>query len=180
MIRSAAAAALAMLALLSGCANVAPLPGALGASVGESVAGRLALRGDAADGKEARSMSAAFELQGRPEAGQLDLSTPLGTRLAQARWTPGRVVLTTPQGETPYPSLDALTSEVLGESLPVAALFDWLRGRPWSGAAYVAASPGPGFRQLGWNVDLARFAEDTLVAVRELPPAVSVRVKIEH
>jgi len=177
VIRCAAAAALATLALLAGCASVAP-PGAVPG--GESLAGRLALRVDAAEGREARSVTAAFELLGRPEAGQLDLSTPLGTRIAQARWSPGRVVLMTPQGETPYASLDDLTQEVLGESLPVAALFDWLRGRPWTGAPHALANPGPGFRQLGWNVDLARFAEDTLVAVRELPPAVSVRVKIDR
>ena len=43
-------------------------------------------------------MTAAFELQGRPEAGELNLSTPLGTVLGQARWAPGSVVLVTPQG----------------------------------------------------------------------------------
>ena len=103
---------------------------------------------------------------------------PLGTVLANARWTPGRVVLITPQGETPYASLAELPREVLGESLPVAALFDWLHGRPWPGAAHALAAPG--FRQLGWAVDLARFADDTIVAVREQLPAVTVRVKLDR
>lgn len=67
---------------------------------------------------------------------------------------------------------------MLGESLPVAALFDWLHGRPWRGAAHVIAAPG--FRQLGWAVDLARFADDTIVAVREQLPAVTVRVKLDR
>ena len=35
-------------------------------------------------------------------------------------------------------------------------------------------------RQLGWAVDLARFADDTIVAVRELAPAVTVRVKLDR
>ena len=92
--------------------------------------------------KKERSVVAGFELQGVAEAGRLNLSTPTGQVMAQARWQPGRVVLVTPQGETPYASLDALTREVLGESLPVAALFDWLHGRPWPGAGHVAQPPG--------------------------------------
>ena len=123
---------------------------------------------------------AAFDLQGRPEAGELNLSTPLGTVLGQARWAPGSVVLVTPQGSTAYPDRDALTREVLGESLPVAALFDWLKGRPWPGAPSRAAPAGGGFSQLGWRVDLAALADATISAVRERPPAVTVRVKLDR
>ena len=161
--------------LLSACAS---LPTGTRPAPGEALSGRLAVRVDPVGGEETRSVVASFELQGAPEAGRLNLSTPMGTVLAQARWEPGRVVLITPQGETPYASLDALTREVLGESLPVAALFDWLRGRPWPGAAHSLTAPG--FRQLGWAVDLARFADDTIVAVRELAPAVTVRVKLDR
>jgi outer membrane lipoprotein LolB len=79
----------------------------------------------------ARTLTAAFELNGGPRAGRLDLSTPLGSILAQARWEPGEVVLATPRGESTFADLDALTRQALGESVPVAALFDWLQGRPW-------------------------------------------------
>ena len=149
---------------------------------GESLSGRLALRVEAAPGSEPRSMTAAFELQGRPEAGQLNLSTPLGTVLGQARWSPGSVVLVTPQGRTSFANLDALTREVLGESLPVAALFDWLKGRPWPGAQSRPTVPPavPGFSQLGWIVNLAGFDEAAIAAVREQPPAVTVRVKLDR
>jgi outer membrane lipoprotein LolB len=172
--RAAVLAPLMAAALLAACASV---PTGTRVASGETLSGRLALRVDAGIDSEARSMTAAFELQGAPDAGRLNLSSPLGTVLAQARWEPGRVVLVTPQGETPYASLDALTREVLGESLPVAALFDWLHGRPWPGAVHSPTAPG--FRQLGWSVDLARLAEDTIVAVREQPPAVTVRVKLD-
>ena len=169
-------AALAAAALfLAGCATVPP---PVATPPGESLSGRLAVRVDAAPGQDARSMSAAFELQGAPERGRFSLSTPLGTMLAQARWQPGRVTLVTSQGETPYPDLDALTREVLGESVPVAALFDWLQGRPWPGAASTAAPPG--FRQLGWAVDLSRFDDASIAAVREQPPTVTVRVKMDR
>jgi outer membrane lipoprotein LolB len=169
-----AAAALAAV-VLAACAGV---PRSGERPTGEALSGRLALR---VDGGEARSMTAAFELQGRPEAGELNLSTPLGTVLGQARWSPGSVVLVTPQGTTAYPDLDALTREVLGESLPVAALFDWLKGRPWAGApSRAAAADRTGFSQLGWAVDLAAYADASITAVREQPPAVTVRVKLDR
>jgi outer membrane lipoprotein LolB len=173
-----AAAALAAV-VLAACAAV---PRTAERPPGDSLSGRLALRVETASGTEARSMTAAFELQGRPEAGELNLSTPLGTVLGQARWTPGSVVLVTPQGSTSYPNLDVLTREILGESLPVAALFDWLKGRPWPGApSRVATAPaGPGFSQLGWSVDLASFGDAAIAAVREQAPTVTVRVKLDR
>jgi outer membrane lipoprotein LolB len=127
-------------------------------------------------------MSAAFELEGDAGAGRFGLVTPLGNMVAQARWQPGQVVLATPQGETRYADLDALTREMLGESLPVAALFDWLRGRPWPGAASVATKPPTetGFEQLGWSVSLARFDEAWVSARREQAPVVTVRAKLDR
>lgn len=169
------AAALLAAAVLSACAS---LPAPTDRQAGESFAGRLAIRSEAA--ADARSMTAAFELRGRPERGELDLSTPLGNVLGRAQWQPGRVELVTPQGRTEYPTLEALTGELLGESLPVAALFDWLKGRPWGGAPSVARpAPATGFEQLGWSVDLAEFGSSVLTAVRRAPPAVTVRVKLD-
>ncbi len=171
--RAAVALAAAALVACAGVPRSAAPPG------GDVFSGRLAVRADGPD--ETRSMTATFELHGRPEAGELNLSSPLGTVLGQARWSPGQVVLVTPQGTTPYPDLDALTREVLGESLPVAALFDWLKGRPWPGApSRAAGADRPGFRQLGWVVDLAGYADAAVTAVREQPPAVTVRVKLDR
>jgi hypothetical protein len=64
----------------------------------------------------------------------------------------------TPQGTRRFADLDALTREVLGESVPLEAWFDWLHGRPWPGAASTPEPGGAGFGQLGWAVDLSRFA----------------------
>ncbi len=175
--RAALVLGLAAAVLLGACAvapRVAEVPG-------DTLAGRMAVRVESIDGGTARSVSAAFELQGNADAGRLSLSTPLGSMLAQARWSPGSVWLVTPQGERQFADLDALTREVLGEALPVAALFDWLRGRPWPGAPSQAAiSPNePGFAQLGWTVDLARFGDAWVTARRDSAPVVTVRAKVD-
>ena len=178
MIRIARVAALISALLLAACASLAPVS----TDVGEALSGRLAVKVDGEAGAAPRSVSAAFELQGDAQRGRLNLSTPLGSVLAQARWAPGSVVLVTPQGERQFVDLDALTSEVLGESLPVAALFDWLRGRPWAGATSTTTRlpAEPGFEQLGWVVSLARFDEAWVVATRARPPVVTVRAKVDR
>lgn len=165
--------------LLAACAVVPPATNPI---EGDTLSGRLAVKVDGTNGAAPRSVSATFELQGSPQAGRLNLSTPLGSVLAQARWAPGSVTLVTPQGETRFADLDDLTREVLGESLPVAALFDWLRGRPWPGAPSRASSPRApqGFEQLGWNVDLARYDDAWVMATRQREPAVTVRAKLDR
>ncbi len=168
-------AALAAALLMAACASV-PQPIA---PAGDTLSGRLAVRVDGAENAAPRSENAAFELQGNPVTGRLNLSTPLGSTVAQARWAPGAVVLATPQGESRFADLDELTREVLGESVPLAALFDWLRGRPWAGAPSTPAG-GSSFGQLGWTVDLARFNEGWVVARRERAPAVTVRARLDR
>ncbi|HZE92836.1 MAG TPA: lipoprotein insertase outer membrane protein LolB, partial [Rhizobacter sp.] len=103
----------------------------------------------------------------------------LGTVVAQARWTGHQAWLLTSDGEAEYPNLDALTRQMLGESLPVAALFDWLRGRPWRGAASQDNTALAGFQQLGWVIDLARFNEGWIAAERSQLPRVSVRARVD-
>lgn len=166
-------------ALLAGCATPRF---ETAAPAGETLSGRLSVRVDGEDGAAPRAVSAAFELQGDAQSGRLNLSTPLGSVMAQARWTPGNVVLVTPKGETRFDDLDALTKEVVGESLPVAALFDWLHGRPWPGAPSrpTVAPAEPGFEQLGWVVSLAHFDDSTIAARRASPPAVTVRAKLDR
>jgi len=167
-------------AALAACTTVPPAPGAAGA---DFLSGRLAVRVEPLGSEAPRSVSAAFDLRGDSRAGTLGLSTPLGSLLAQARWAPGEVVLVTPRETRRFASLDELTHEALGESVPIEAWFDWLRGRPWPGApsdAAAAFSSTPEFRQLGWRVDLSSFAEGTIMATRESPaPVVTVRIRLD-
>ena len=110
--------------------------------------------------------------------------------LALARWSPNEVVLTTPQGERAFASLAELTREAVGQSVPIEAWFDWLRGRPWPGAPSIAATPIPAapattapgsFAQLGWKVDLSHFDEGSVVATRSEPaPTVTARIRLDR
>ena len=141
------------------------------------LSGRLAVRVEAQTDVAARSFSSQFELSGDATAGSLQLTTPIGSTAAQAHWQPGRAELVTPDGRRQFDSLDALAEQMLGEPLPLAALIEWLRGRPWAGAA--SRTEASGFEQLGWRVDLSRFGEGWVLASRERAPAVSVRARLE-
>ena len=171
-----AAAWATSLLLAGGCTTLSPLPTA---AANETLAGRLAIRVDAAGSAPSRSFTAAFDLRGDPRSGVLGLSTPIGSILAQARWSPAAVTLATPQGTRDFPDLDSLTREVLGESVPVEAWFDWLRGRPWPAAPSTALGDGK-FVQLGWTVDLGGLANGRVFALREQPPPrVTVRIQLD-
>lgn len=161
------------LASLSACASLQP-PHAAGAQV---LTGRLSVR---VESEPVKVLSAAFELSGNAREGALALTSPLGNTLAQARWKPDDVVLETPGSSARYPDLDTLASQALGERVPLAALFDWLRGRPWPGArSDVLAGNELGFTQLGWRVGLARYAEGWVEARRDEPPAVTLRARLD-
>ena len=175
--------------LLLGCTPLTPLPSR---AANEAISGRLSIRVEPIGSTAPRAFSAAFDLRGDASDGVLGLSTPLGSLLARASWKPGEVLLMTPQEQRRFDDLDALTREVLGESVPVAAWFDWLHGKPWAAAASRPAAgavataatgetPTASFEQLGWAVDTSRLAEGRVVAVRERPaPVVTVRIQLDR
>ncbi|HET9977842.1 MAG TPA: lipoprotein insertase outer membrane protein LolB [Burkholderiaceae bacterium] len=160
--------------LLASCATTAP-------RAPSEIAGRLALRIEPPDAP-ARAFAADFDLRGDAERGQLRLAGPLGATLAEARWQPGRAELTRPDAAPEaFDTLDALALALLGEAVPLAALPDWLRGRPWTGARSVARSGG--FDQLDWSIDLAQLADGVIVATRARTPklaALTVRVRLDR
>ena len=161
-----------MAAALAGCAS-APKP-----APGDVLTGRLVLNVQPTDSTPMRNVNAGFELSGNAERGELRLTNPLGNLVGVATWSPGIAKLATPDGETTsHVDLAALSREALGERIPLQAMPDWLRGRPWAGAPSVPLVPplGPGFEQLGWRVDLTSWNQRLLVATRASAPAVTVR-----
>jgi outer membrane lipoprotein LolB len=178
----------AVAAAISACSVVPKLPASEAAQQadanhnGQPLTGRLIIKvAEGGPQQPARSLHANFELRGQAERGALDLSTPLGSLLAQAHWEPEAAWLRTPRGETRFASLDALTQKMLGETLPLAALFDWLRARPWVGAPHQAFDVAEsGFTQVGWRIDLSRWARQSVVlATRLRAPTVTVSAQLE-
>jgi outer membrane lipoprotein LolB len=167
------AAGLVACIALAGCAAWSP------PSDGPVLTGRIAVQVEAPPGERAQGLNAQFELAGDAHRGSLSLSTPLGTRLGEATWAPGVATLVRAgASRTDYVNLDALTRDLFGEALPLAALFDWLAGRPWPDAPDEPTLPpgARGFRQLGWQVDLARLDDGLIVATRD---TVTVRVRLD-
>lgn len=150
-------AAWLLLALSAGCASVAPRPepaaGLVGAQATAHWSGRLSLQ---IESDPPQAFHAGFELRGSAQAGELSLLSPLGTILATARWQPGGAELLRPDSSQAYPDLASLSADLTGTAVPVAALFDWLRGE-----ATVAD---------GWSVDLSDAGAGRLRAQRHQPP----------
>jgi outer membrane lipoprotein LolB len=174
--RAAGQKAVLAAAMLAGAVSGCALLGEVPVPQGERFSGRLSVR---VENDAQRSFSAGFELAGTDRAGRLSLTTPLGVQLARASWSPQRVELATPQRRSEYASLDQLAAEALGERVPIAALFDWLAGRPWPGAP--SHPRAGGFEQLGWQVDLTRLADGAIAATRSDPaPVVVVRARLDQ
>ena len=175
--------AAALASLLAACAtHPPPLAGAV-------YGGKLAVRSDASGSQAARSVNGQFELSGSPASGQLVLTSPIGTTVARARWShpagaqgePSEIELEADGRTLRFDSLDAMMQQALGDSLPLAAMFDWLAGRPWPAAPATRAPDGRSFEQLGWHVDLAQLAPAQLIVADRSapPPALHVRVKLD-
>ena len=174
---SALIPALLLALLVASCASTSSLPD------GESqwISGRISVRVDASPVQIAQSMSAGFELRAggvQSSQGELRLNSPLGTRLVTAQWAGDAATLSTASGEQRFESLDDLSRQTLGEPLPLAALADWLSGRPWPGSPHKTFDTG--FEQMGWRVQLARKSEGLIEATRAAAPAVSVRVRLDE
>ena len=166
------ASALVLALALTGCAQLQKTQPA--ASTEARLSGRISVTVAGDVHNRGTGGAASFELFGGPEAGRLELSAPLGGLVARASWQPGLVLLQTPDQERRFDDLDALTREMLGEAVPVAALFDWLQARPWPAAPHQKTAAG--FEQLGWRIEPRLPA---LVATRLSEPTVTLRARLD-
>lgn len=166
------AAVLVAALALAGCAQLQKAPPADATEARLSGRISVTVAGDAH--KRGTGGAASFELFGNPQAGRLELTSPLGALVARATWQPGRVAMQTPGEERRFDDLDALTRELLGEPVPVAALFDWMQARPWPAAPHEKTAGG--FEQLGWRIEPKL---PSLVATRLADPVVTLRAKLD-
>jgi outer membrane lipoprotein LolB len=153
-----------VIAFIGGCASAPPAQPPQQAAAAGPWSGRLALQ---VKDRPEQSFSAMFELRGTAGAGELTLSNPLGGTIAVLNWSPGSAILRSNGQTRQFESVDALVQHATGSAIPVAALFDWLRGVP---------TPVP-----GWHPDLSQLAQGHISATRsEPPPETDLRVAIDR
>ncbi len=110
-----------------------------------------------------QAFSANFALEGSATQGSLALTSLLGTRLADLRWSAEAASLQTPYESRLFTSVDAMVAHSVGTPLPMAALFGWLHGD--------ASAPA------GWAVDLQDRPSGRIRAWR-LAPDAAAEIKI--
>ena len=151
------------LVILAGCASPPRATGPVDPVTGPW-SGRMALQ---VQDQASQSFSASFELKGTARSGELSLFSPLGGTLAVLAWQPGAATLNSNGQIRQFDSLEALVAHVTGSAIPVAALFDWLRG---------IDTPVP-----GWHTDLSQLAQGRVAAKRLEPtPEADLRLVLEH
>lgn len=126
----------------------------------------------------AKGVSFGFFFDGQPEAGRLELMTPMGSQIAQVGWSAEGAWLRRDGGAPPpaepmlgpdatagaiddgiarFESIDALSTHVLGEAIPLQTLIHWMQGHPDparpSAVLTEAASSAGQFTQDGWLID---------------------------
>ncbi|MBG9389561.1 outer membrane lipoprotein LolB [Caenimonas aquaedulcis] len=148
---------------LAGCASAPKTERALAQDEGPW-SGRLALQ---VEGNQSQSFAAGFDLRGNAASGELTLSNPLGGTLAVLSWAPGSAMLRNGGQTRQFESVDALVAHATGSAIPVAALFDWLRG---------TNTPVP-----GWQANLSLLPQGRLSAHRTHPqPEADLRIALER
>lgn len=179
--------AAALAACLSACSQFPERPS--GAAAQATAPGQLALQGQlsvklqAFQGLEAKGVSMGFFFNGGPQGGQLDLMTPMGSQVARVHWTDAEAWLQTDQGNRHFNTLGELSQEVLGESLPLAALMNWVQGQP---APDLPAPTNPqpnSFEQSGWQIDTTDIGIGRLIAQRPASASlrgVTVRIRLDR
>lgn len=157
-----AAGAAVLLTTLASCASV-------GGTVAPDApaghwSGRMSLRVDSAP---PQSFSAFFDLRGNPSTGQLQLTSPIGSTLGLARWSPGLATLQSGSDIRQFDSVEAMIEAATGAAIPLDALFGWLDGRQQAVS--------------GWRADLSQISSGRFQAVRESPsPAADLRIVFER
>jgi outer membrane lipoprotein LolB len=149
--------------LIAGCAR--PISAtAPNDSTKELWTGRISLH---VQSEPEQSFSAGFELKGKPERGELTLTSPLGNVLGVLRWSPGKAELDSGnQNIQRFDSVDALMARATGAAVPLNALFGWLQGDNATAK--------------GWLADLSRHSEGRISAKRTQPaPQADLRIVLD-
>lgn len=139
--------------------------------------GRLAV----SDGHDSGSGSVTWEQEG--EYFMIGLRAPIS---GQSWRLSGDAELCTLEGLKPYPltaaTPEALLERELGWHLPVAALRDWLRGRPMNVDVPVERDANgfvSGFVEAGWTISYRDFRDGRPTRITARKPPYQVRLAIK-
>ena len=149
--------------LMAGCATPQK-PVGPGATQNDEWAGRISLQ---IQSEPPQAFFAGFELKGKAQAGELKLTSPIGSVLGVMRWSPSEAVLESGRDVKKFASVDALLEQTTGAAIPVSALFDWLNGKNTS--------------LNGWTADLSQQPSGKISATRTNPaPQTDLRVVLDQ
>ncbi len=153
---------LASVLWLSACSTPSLRPHATSTDITAFWSGRLALQ---VDSTPPQNLSASFELLGSAQQGELLLLSPLGNTLGRLRWQPGQAQLE--QGDQHWQdrSVQALTEQLTGTTLPLEALFSWLKGQDHDAP--------------GWQFDLSQFESHHRIRAERLKPEPRTLLKLQ-
>ncbi|MCX8516789.1 MAG: outer membrane lipoprotein LolB [Rhodoferax sp.] len=113
-----------------------------------------------------KAFAANFELQGVPGQGELTLTSPLGTTLANMQWDANAAWLRTNGQVQSFASIEALAQQVTGADLPIASMFAWLEGRNETAS--------------GWQVDLDDLPQGRIHARHVEPVQAELTIILER
>ena len=114
-----------------------------------------------------QSYHATFELQGTPQAGELTLFSPVGSVLARLLWDERQATLERGNERLQQANVDLLVEQLIPAPVPLAALFAWIEGRP--------------FTDPHWRVDLSGHADGRILAQRLAPlPHAQLRLVLDR
>lgn len=131
--------------------------------------GRLAVQTDK------RGLSGSLHWQHDRTQDHISLFSPLGSKVAEILSQPGLARLDTGEKSYSAQSPEALTQQVLGWTLPVSYLTEWVRGVPKGKVSQVgedALGRSQGFDANGWQV---RYQEYKMFSGQSLPSKLTLR-----
>ena len=148
-------------ALIAACSSLPPRP-----SAERNYAGRFSLavtREQSGEPAQRNAWSGRFALAVGPQSLTLDLVTPLGATIARFETDAREARLLVPSGAGMRvehgADAQALAEQVLGWSLPIEGMPDWIEGRPSSRRPFrvlPADEASERFEQDGWSVTVER------------------------
>ena len=170
--------ALAFAAALSGCAHLAPMPSGEPSPGGFELSGRVAVRysGESATGR--------VQWRHADSTDDLLITNPLGQGVARITRAGEQFELETSDGHRySAPDAESLTAQVLGWSLPLHGLPQWVRAQPLPGdPAEIqrdSADRVASLSQDGWHIDYEAYAGERPSRLTLARPDLEIRLVIE-